>query len=552
MAEQFADLVHPFRAELLAHCYRMTGALSDAEDALQNALVRAWRSFEQFEGRASLRTWLYKITTNACLDLLAARKTRTMPEFVEDDAVDPAWLEPFPQPDAALVNREAVRLAFVIALQVLPPKQRATLILRDVVGMSAEETAATLETSVAAVNSAMQRARSVLDEHPRAKAKPITGKLGELLGKYLALWEAGDASGLVALLRTDATLSMPPLPMWSRGPEAIAEMLRTLVFPLGHAKLLPCTANGAPAFAAYLDGKFAALTVLDIEDDQIVSIQSFLAVDPAKFGVPATLPRIELVPGGELGRYRLEHVLGSGGMGTVWRAHDRDLDRDVALKVLRAELADDGQARTRLLREARAMAKLRHPNVLTVYDVTSLAGNDVLVMELVDGMTLTKWARTHDAHDALVAAGRGLAAAHAAGIVHRDFKPDNVLVAHDGRVLVGDFGLASGVGDRVSYPALDSAGATAIETPRRHVVETSDTLAAGSPLTQPGMVMGTPAYMSPEQRRGEPADARADQYAFCVAAVELLGERDIFMRGLAASPDDRWPSMDALLDALGA
>src|SRR4051812_23927652 len=205
MPEAFDELVAPFRRELLAHCYRMTGAKSDAEDALQETLVRAWRAVEKFEGRASLRTWLYKIATNACLDFIANRKARTMPELAGPAGTaeiegEPLWLEPLPEPDAAFANREAVRLPFIIPPPGLPPRQRATLILRDVVSLSAEETAAALDSSVASVNSALQRARATLQEHPRAKAEPIGGAIGELLGRYLKAWESGDAAGLIAIL----------------------------------------------------------------------------------------------------------------------------------------------------------------------------------------------------------------------------------------------------------------------------------------------------------------------------------------------------------------
>jgi len=615
MSETFAELVPTFRTELLAHCYRMTGALSDAEDALQNAMVRAWKAFDSFEGRSSVRTWLYKITTNACLDLLAARRARTMPELVDalagEDAAsgDPAWLEPFPQPDAAYASREAVRLAFVVALQVLPPRQRATLILRDVVGLSAEETASALETSVAAVTSALQRARAELDEHPRARRAPITGALGELLGTYLRLFEAGDAAGLVALLSKDAVLSMPPAPMWARGPEAIAELLRTMVFPRGAPRMVACTANGAPAFGVYLDGKFAGLTVLDVDSGKIVAIQTFLSVDPAPYGLAPELAgeTIELIPGAQLGRYHLEHVLGNGGMGQVWLAYDRDLERRVAIKVLRPELAGNESARARLVREARAMAKLRHPNVVTVFDVTVLAGHDVVVMELVDGADLARWAITPRSHAellaVLIAAGRGLAAAHTAGLVHRDFKPDNVLVGDDGRVLVSDFGLARTFGDPGTSSshaplALGSSTVTQAIHPaaRRRQSLSSSTepklVAQGTPpverpsggdaITAEGTVVGTPAYMAPEQLRGEEPDPRTDQFAFCLAAWELLaglrpfdaghlvelaagfavsprqgdrlpaGVEPLLARGLAPDPHARWSAMDELLDALAA
>ncbi len=615
MGDAFAAQVQPFRRELLAHCYRMTGAVSDAEDALQNALVRAWRSFDSFEGRASLRTWLYKITTNACLDLIASRKARTMPELVGRgapadveatgaDAVDPAWLEPLPPPDSQYANREAVRLAFIVALQVLPPRQRAALILRDVVGLSAEETAATLDTSVAAINSALQRARAVLDEHPRAKRTPITGKVGELLGNYLRLWEAGDARGLVALLREDAILSMPPLPMWAQGPDAIAQLLETLVFPRGPSRAVPCVINSAPAFAMYQNGQLAAISVLDIEGDRIVAIQSFLGVDAATYGLPTTLPDDaprELLPGTLLGgRYHLEHVLGTGGMGNVWLAHDTQLERNVALKVLRADVADQADMRERLLREARAMARVRDPHVLAIHDVTQLAGHDVLVMELIDGEDMARWARRGQdpgaLFDAVLAAGRGLAAVHRAGLVHRDFKPANVLIATDGRIVVGDFGLsrattrAPGPIARGSQPVLPSfdPDQTAVEAPRarRDQVEGS-TLeprsfaeASDRALTRPGTVMGTPAYMAPEVLRGEEADARADQFAFCVTAWQLLagglpfsptdlealarGEdvepalaerlddrrREALVRGFARDRDERHASIDDVLDAL--
>ena len=333
MGDEFAAHVEPLRRELLAHCYRMTGGLSDAEDALQNALVRAWKSFEGFEGRASMRTWIYRITTNACLDLIASRKARTMPELKDTDEIDPAWLEPMPPPDSQYASREAVRLAFIVALQVLPPRQRAALILRDVVGFSAEETAAALETTVAAINSALQRARAVLDEHPRAKRTPITGKLGALLGNYLRLWEAGDARGLVALLREDATFSMPPLPDWARGRDAIAALLESHVWPTGRSRPVACMVNGAPAFAMYQQGALRALTVLDIEDNQIVTMHSFLGVDAERYGLPPKLAddAVELLPGEHLGPFSLEHVLARHPPLTVWFANDRDAARDVVL-----------------------------------------------------------------------------------------------------------------------------------------------------------------------------------------------------------------------------
>ena len=304
-------------------------------------------------------------------------------------------------------------------------------------------------------------------------------------------------------------------------------------------------------------------------------------------GAPA---RGELAPGTQLGKYRLERVLGAGGMGVVWRAHDPDLERAVALKVLRG--ADAGpMLRARLLREARAMARLKHPNVLTVYEVGSDGDRDYIAMELVDGTTLDAWMKIAPPHAevlaAILAAGRGLAAAHAAGLVHRDFKPHNVLRSRDGRVLVTDFGLARGTGDEA--PARPAG--SAVTTPAAPgAVGLADTLDAtpnrsdgllDSTLTQPGALVGTPAYMAPEQFAGLPPDPRTDQFAFCVTAWQALtGERPfrgntidelrraatagiadvraklprairaVLARGLAAEPDARWPSLDALLDAL--
>ncbi len=285
--------------------------------------------------------------------------------------------------------------------------------------------------------------------------------------------------------------------------------------------------------------------------------------------------------GAQLGRYKLLRLLGEGGMGQVWAAHDPDLDREVALKLLRAEQAAP-QLRTRLLREARAMARLKHANVLTVYEVGSEGDRDYIAMELVDGLNLDQWLATqpsrHDVWHALLAAGRGLAAAHEAGLVHRDFKPHNVLRSRDGRVLVTDFGLARGVGDE----KLQAVPAS-LETP----VALDVTLDANadslldSPLTQTGALIGTPAYMAPEQYAGSPPDPRTDQFAFCVTVWQALtGERPFqgstldelrratnkgvahiqqklprdvraaLVRGLSPDPANRWASMNELLRAL--
>ncbi len=277
-----------------------------------------------------------------------------------------------------------------------------------------------------------------------------------------------------------------------------------------------------------------------------------------------------LAPGERLGKFVLERELGAGGMGTVWRARDVELDRAVALKVLSSELQDHGTARVRMVREARAMARLHHPNVITVFDAITIDGRDVIAMELIDGETMASWLSRAQPSDAVIAtviaAGRGLAAAHAAGMIHRDFKPHNVLVARNGRIVVTDFGLARAIGDALAPP-------TAADL---HALGALD-----SPLTATGTVLGTPAYMAPEQLVGAAANAQADQFAFCATAWEALGGlrpfpgdtvpmildalasgrprggehvprrlRPILERGLAIDPAARWPSIDALLDAL--
>jgi hypothetical protein len=287
--------------------------------------------------------------------------------------------------------------------------------------------------------------------------------------------------------------------------------------------------------------------------------------------------------GGTLGKYRLERMIGAGGMGMVWAAYDPDLERQVAIKLLR----DSGEAalRTRLLREARAMARLKHPNVVAVYDVGTDGNRDYIAMELVDGGDFTEWLATKplraDILAALLAAGRGLAAAHDAGLVHRDFKPHNVLRGKDGGVFVTDFGLARGQVEAIGELELAPAGSMLPRTgatPGRPLDSVLD-----SALTQTGVLIGTPAYMAPEQFAGRAPDPRTDQFAFCVTAWEALagsrpftggtldelkaaaesatrapgGElppriRAILARGLEPSPDARWPDMRALLGALEA
>ena len=282
-----------------------------------------------------------------------------------------------------------------------------------------------------------------------------------------------------------------------------------------------------------------------------------------------------------LGKYRLDRVIGEGGMGIVWAALDPDLERQVALKVLRSD-DTDSPLRTRLLREARAMARLKHPNVLVVYEVGTDHNRDFIAMELVDGSDLDAWLETQPPRaeivDALLAAGRGLAAAHAASLVHRDFKPHNVLRSRDGHVYVTDFGLARGQLETGVAIEQRPLGVAADAPPRRPTDAVLDT-----PLTQTGVLIGTPAYMAPEQFAGKTPDARTDQFAFCVTAWEALtgsrpfrgadlaeleaaaGQgvggvsadlparvRAVLARGLEPDPDRRWPDLPTLLGELSA
>jgi eukaryotic-like serine/threonine-protein kinase len=268
--------------------------------------------------------------------------------------------------------------------------------------------------------------------------------------------------------------------------------------------------------------------------------------------------RSVIVPGSTVGRYRVTRLLGAGGMGIVYEAVDPELDRRVAIKVLRPDAGTEPveRLRSRLLREARSLARLAHPNVITVHDVGEHEGAVFVAMEHVTGGTLRAWLlaaprAVDDVLDLFVQAGRGLSAAHVTGIVHRDFKPDNVLVGEDGRVRVADFGLA-----RSDAAADDVADGDANPPP----AET---------LTRTGALAGTPRYMAPEQRAGEPATTLSDQYAFCIALGEALSGtedsdrkrtgrsravpswlRALVARGLSATPSERWPSMAQLVSAI--
>ena len=300
----FRELTDPYRRELQVHCYRMLGSVQDAEDVLQETLLAAWRGLESFEGRASLRAWLYKIATNRCLNFLrdASRRPRTTSEWPMTPPEptrrgEPVWLEPYPDnllegvadaaagPDARYELRESVGLAFVTGLQHLPGRQRAALVLRDVLGLRASEAAEMLDSTEASVNSALQRARAALDERrlPRERAPlPDSPEERAIVARFADAFERGDIEGVVALLTDDALLTMPPQPLEYEGREAIGEFFRIVPAALGFDsfRFTPTRANGQPALL-YERG----IIVLTLEGDKIAGITRFpLEPVPASAG----------------------------------------------------------------------------------------------------------------------------------------------------------------------------------------------------------------------------------------------------------------------------
>jgi RNA polymerase sigma-70 factor (ECF subfamily) len=296
-ADSFAELIEPHRRELHAHCYRMLGSVHDADDALQEALLGAWRGLPGFEGRSSLRTWLYTIATNASLRVLDGRKRRELPggTGAADDPrlplaeplAEAGWIEPYPDELLRYEDREGVELAYVAALQILPPNQRATLLLRDVLGFSARETADILDTSVASANSALQRARAKLErERPARSQQEMLRALGddrsrELVARFVDAWNRADVAAIVAMLRDDATFTMPPLPTWFRGRDDIAAFLSGRVFRSPWRSEVT-SAAGQPAIAGYRPDRggeryeLRALTVLTFEGELIAAMTAFL------------------------------------------------------------------------------------------------------------------------------------------------------------------------------------------------------------------------------------------------------------------------------------
>ncbi|MET8724424.1 sigma-70 family RNA polymerase sigma factor [Streptomyces misionensis] len=309
------------RTELTGYCYRMLGSSFEAEDAVQDTLVRAWRGHDGFEGRSSLRSWLYRIATNVCLDMLSAGNRRARPMDLTDATPlaqaalsprpDHTWLEPVPDarvlpavgdPAEAAVAKESVRLAFMAALQQLPPKQRAVLILREVLAWKASEVAELLDTSVASVNSALQRARATLAERSAAGAEgevsdPLDEEQQKLLERYVKAFEGYDMAALTALLHEDAVMTMPPFDLWLRGPADITGFMSTIGASCAGSRLVPVRANGLPGFAHYKpdpdNGGFSpwAVQVLELSGGRITGFHCFL--DTARwfplFGLPLHL-----------------------------------------------------------------------------------------------------------------------------------------------------------------------------------------------------------------------------------------------------------------------
>jgi RNA polymerase sigma-70 factor (ECF subfamily) len=327
--DAYRNLVEPRRAELHAHCYRMLGSVHDAEDALQDAMLRAWRGLPRFEGRSSLRSWLYRIATNTCLDAVARRPKRVLPVDYAPAAdphggpgepqIESVWVEPYPDekigiedglaaPEARYEQRESVELAFIVALQHLPAKQRAALILREVLGFSAKEVAESLDTTVASVNSALQRARKAIDDRLPEQSQQATlrslgdDELRELVDAYVQAWERNDVDTVVTMLTDDVAFAMPPLASWFRGLDALEVFLGG--WPMSGQwrwRAVQTRANGQPALAFYSwdeeAGAFRpfALNVLTLRGGRISEVNAFLTrstEDPDR-AVLARLPEQE-------------------------------------------------------------------------------------------------------------------------------------------------------------------------------------------------------------------------------------------------------------------
>src|SRR5262245_61423859 len=311
----FAGLAEAYRPELQAHCYRMLGSLEDSEDLVQETFLRAWRRRSSFAGRSTFRAWLYRIATNACLDAIG-RRPRAQSHAPSQPLAEVPWLTPYPdellegipsgerEPEAEVVARETIELAFIAAIQFLPPKQRAVLILRDVLGWTAAESASLLDLSVAAANSALQRARATLQRQlPRHRLDWSVGsdpseEERALLERYMEATDHNDPDAMIRLLREDAVCSMPPQPEWDAGREALIAAWvegRFGTETMGHFRCVAVKANRQPAMACYLrrpgDDAYRplALDVLRIEDGRVAEVVVFGPDSFASFGLPATM-----------------------------------------------------------------------------------------------------------------------------------------------------------------------------------------------------------------------------------------------------------------------
>jgi RNA polymerase sigma-70 factor (ECF subfamily) len=318
--EAFEELTAPYRRELQVHCYRMLGSLQDAEDALQDTLLAAWQGFGRFEGRASLRTWLYRIATNRCLNARRRASRRIAKEWDVPDVEPPepsrlgevVWLEPFPDsllqgvsdaplgPDACYEQSEAISLAFITALQVLPPRQIAVLILRDVLGFHATEVADMLDSTVESVKGALKRARASLrrrlqaDDDPQPLPQRDSPAEAAIIAKFVSAWESADLDALVALLTDDVFISMPPMPFEYEGRDAVARFCATLFRAGRRFDLVPMRANRQPAFGAYLRSTGGVshgvgLYVLSLAGDRICAMTRFENSMLPWFGLPRSL-----------------------------------------------------------------------------------------------------------------------------------------------------------------------------------------------------------------------------------------------------------------------
>jgi RNA polymerase sigma-70 factor (ECF subfamily) len=318
--DAFARLVELHRRGLHAHCYRMLGSVPDAEDALQETLLRAWRGLASFEGRSSLRSWLYAIATNVCLRAIERRPKRVLPidyapaadphDGLAEPLVESVWVEPYPDerlglehglagPEARYEQRESVELAFIAALQHLPARQRAVLILRDVLGFSAREAATTLEMTPPGIDSALQRAHKAVDERlPERSQQAMLRSLDdqglrEIVDRFVDAWERADVDAVVATLTSDVAFAMPPLPTWYRGREAVATFLEATVLKDKRWRVVPVRANGQLAFGKYIWDEqretFTAhsLTVLRLDGELIADFTTFLDAELLpRFGLP--------------------------------------------------------------------------------------------------------------------------------------------------------------------------------------------------------------------------------------------------------------------------